>query len=127
MRQIGLLRSDLVVYSGFDDVFVSGLIMGAHGGIGLTYNFMPQLFVGIYKAVQTGDLAKARELQWKACDMIEALLGISGSPISSAKVLLRHLGFEVGDSQRPVRPLTAKEEEIVVGRMTELGLDRRNS
>lgn len=127
MRQIGLLRSDLVVFSGFDDVFVSGLIMGADGGIGLTYNFMPQLFVGIYKAVQAGNLAKARELQWTVCDMVETLLGISGSPISSAKVLLRHLGFEVGESQRPVLPLTTKEEEIVVSRMIELGLDGCNS
>ena len=124
MRQISLLGSDLVVYSGNDDVFLSGLLMGAHGGIGLTYNFMPQLFVGIYRAFQKGDLSTARDLQWQACDMIEALLRISASPISSAKVLLRYLGFEAGESQRPVRPLTLQEGEIVIGKMTELGLGR---
>ena len=56
MRQIGLLGSDLLVYSGNDEVFLSGLVMGAKGGIGLTYNFMPQLFVGIYQAFHAGDL-----------------------------------------------------------------------
>lgn len=124
MRQIGLLESDLLVYSGNDEVFLSGLVMGANGGIGLTYNFMPQLFVGVYKAFHAGDLARARELQWKACAMIDVLLGISGSTLSAAKVLLRHLGFEVGEVRRPIRPLTREDTEKVVGRMMELGLDR---
>ena len=124
MRQIGLLGPDLLVYSGNDEVFLSGLVMGANGGIGLTYNFMPQLFVGIYKAFHAGDLGRARELQWRACAMIDVLLGISGSTLSAAKVLLRHLGFEVGEVRRPIRPLTRQDTDLVVGRMTELGLDR---
>ena len=122
MRQIALLGSELLVYSGNDEVFLSGLVMGANGGIGLTYNFMPQLFVGIYQAFHAGDLARARELQWKACAMIDVLLGISGSTLSAAKVLLRHLGFEVGEVRRPIRPLTRQDTDLVVGRMTELGL-----
>ena len=126
MRQIGLLGPDLVVYSGNDEVFLSGLVMGANGGIGLTYNFMPQLFVGIYQAFHAGDLGRAREFQWKACAMIDVLLGISGSTLSAAKVLLRHLGFEVGEVRRPIRPLTRQDTEKVVGRMRELGLDRRS-
>ena len=126
MRRICLLRSDLVVYSGNDDVFLSGLIMGAHGGIGLTYNFMPHLFVGIYRAFQSGDLARARELQWKVCDMIDTLSGISSSNIAAAKVALQHLGFEVGEPRRPIRPLTSRETEIAITRLTELGLDQRN-
>ena len=100
--------------------------MGAHGGIGLTYNFMPHLFVGIYRAFQSGDLATARELQWKVCDMIDTLSGISSSNIAAAKVALRHLGFEVGEPRRPIRPLTSRETEIAIGRLTELGLDQRN-
>ena len=126
MRQIGLLGPDLVVYSGNDEVFLSGLVMGANGGIGLTYNFMPQLFVGIYRAFHAGDLGRARQLQLKACAMIDILLGISGSTLSAAKVLLRHLGFEVGEVRRPIRPLTRQDTEKVVGRMRELGLDRRS-
>ena len=122
MRQIALLGSELLVYSGNDEVFLSGLVMGANGGIGLTYNFMPQLFVGIYQAFHAGDLVRARELQWKACAMIDVLLGISGSTLSAAKVLLRHLGFEVGEVRRPIRPLTRQDTDLVVGRMTELGL-----
>lgn len=87
---------------------------------------MPQIFVGIYKAFHAGDLARARELQWKACAMIDVLLGISGSTLSAAKVLLRHLGFDVGEVRRPILPLTRQDTELVVGRMTDLGLDRRS-
>jgi hypothetical protein len=32
----------------------------------------------------------------------------------------------VGEVRRPIRPLTRQDTEKVVGRMTELGLDRRS-
>lgn len=124
MRDLGMLDPDMVVYSGNDDVFLSGLIMGANGGVGLTYNFMPQLFVGIYRAFQAGDLWSARELQWKACDMIHTLLSISGPPIGSAKVALQHLGFDAGLPRRPIRPLTEDESHVIIERLEELGLGK---
>ena len=37
-----------VVYNGFDEMLLSGLVMGADGGIGSTYNFMADKFVKIY-------------------------------------------------------------------------------
>ena len=122
MRDLGMLAPDMVVYSGNDDVFLSGLIMGANGGIGLTYNFMPQLFVGIHRAFQSKDLSLAQQLQWKACDLIQTLLSVGGPPIASAKVAMRHLGYDVGLPRLPIRPLTEEESRIVTERLDELGL-----
>jgi len=119
MHRIRLLRDDLVVYSGNDEVFLSALNLGANGGIGLTYNFMPQVFVGIYQAFMSNDVRRARELQWKACQMIDAIWQVYAMGV--AKAALQHLGFEVGDPRRPLRALTPDEIAIVTERMDALG------
>jgi len=120
MHRIRLLRDDLVVYSGSDEVFLSALNLGANGGIGLTYNFMPQIYVGIYQAFLADDIRRARELQWKACAMIDACFHVFGMGV--AKAALQHLGFEVCDPRRPLRPLTADETKLIVERMEMLEL-----
>ena len=122
MHRIRLLRDDLVVYSGNDDVFLSALNLGANGGIGLTYNFMPQVYVGIYQAFLSDDIRRARELQWKSCAMIDAIMQVY--PMGVAKAALEHLGFEVGEPRRPLRPLTANERSLIVERMEMLELFR---
>jgi N-acetylneuraminate lyase len=120
MRRIRLLRDDLVVYSGNDEVFLSALNLGANGGIGLTYNFMPQVFVGIYQAFLADDIRRGRELQWQACAMIDTCFQVYGMGV--AKAAMQHLGFEVGEPRRPLRVLTSDERKLVVERMDELGL-----
>ena len=122
MHRIRLLRDDLVVYSGNDDVFLSALNLGADGGIGLTYNFMPRIFAGIYEAFLSDDIRRARDLQWKACAMIDACFQVYGMGV--AKAALHHLGFEVGEPRRPLRPLTSDERVLIAQRMDSLGITR---
>ena len=123
MHRIRMLRDDMVVYSGNDEVFLSALNLGANGGIGLTYNFMPQTYVGIYQAFLADDIRRARELQWKACAMIDIGFQVFGMGV--AKAALQHLGFEVGEPRRPLRGLTPKENDLIVERMDALGLSRQ--
>ena len=51
------------IFNGPDETCALGLLMGADGAIGSTYNIMPRTFVGIYNAVQAGDMATAMKLQ----------------------------------------------------------------
>ena len=122
MHRIRLLREDLIVYSGQDDVFLSALNLGANGGIGLTYNFMPQVYVGIYQAFLSDDIRRARELQWKSCAMIDAIFRTYDMGV--AKAALEHLGFDAGEPRRPLRPLMPDERKLIVEKMDELGLVR---
>ena len=57
---IELAPGALTVLSGFDEVCLAGLAMGAHGAIGSTYNVMPATFAALYQAVQDGQ-------RWLAC------------------------------------------------------------
>jgi N-acetylneuraminate lyase len=46
-----------VLYNGYDEIFASGLLAGADGGIGSTYNIMGWRYQGIVKALKVGDVA----------------------------------------------------------------------
>ena len=74
MEQIRRSHPDLVLYNGFDEIFASGLVAGADGGIGSTYNIMGWRYKGIVKALQTGDIAQAQRLQAECNKVIDLLI-----------------------------------------------------
>lgn len=49
------------VFNGPDEQLVSGLAMGADGGIGGTYGVMPELFLKIFKLTKQGEIKKLRK------------------------------------------------------------------
>jgi N-acetylneuraminate lyase len=108
MRQIKNLDPDrLTVLFGMDTMLLSALVMGADGGVGGTYNFIPGAYVRIHKAFLAGDYAAAEELQRAACDFVHAFPRIDG-PIPFMKFVTSLLGFECGP---PRPPLVAASKE----------------
>ncbi len=63
MKRLLIARPDTIVFNGFDQFLCPALLYGAQGGIGSAYNLFPKLFLGIYQAVQQGDIARAMDLQ----------------------------------------------------------------
>ena len=61
---------EFVVFNGPDEQLISGLVMGAVGGIGGTYGAMPKLYLKLYELVKSGDLATALDLQNECCRII---------------------------------------------------------
>lgn len=113
MRNIIELAPDrLNVLSGFDEVCLAALAMGAHGAIGSTYNLLPATFSALYRAMAAGRLDEARELQFRANRVIKALLA---TPLIAAiKVVLAAQGIPCGAPRRPQRPLTPAERTQVL-------------
>lgn len=75
MEQIRRAHPDLVLYNGYDEIFASGLLAGADGGIGSTYNIMGWRYQAIAKAVREGDNATAQRLQGECNKVIDLLIG----------------------------------------------------
>ena len=63
MRRLLLARPDIVIFNGFDEFLLPGLLYGAHGGIGTSYNLFPGLFVEIYQSFKKGDIDRAMQIQ----------------------------------------------------------------
>lgn len=118
---IELAPGRLSVLSGFDEVCLAALSMGAHGAIGSTYNVMPATFAALYRAMEAGDLAGARELQFRANRVIKALL--TAPLIAGLKAVLSAQGIPCGAPRRPQRPLTPAERDSLLAAVADAGLE----
>jgi N-acetylneuraminate lyase len=118
---IELAPGRLSVLSGFDEVLIAALSMGAHGAIGSTYNVMPATFTALYRAFEAGDLARAQDLQFRANRVIRALL--SAPLIAGLKVILTSWGIDCGGPRRPQRPLAEAERATLLAAVAAAGLE----
>jgi N-acetylneuraminate lyase len=109
---IELAPGELTVLSGFDEVCVAALAMGAHGAIGSTYNVMPATFAVIFREMLAGNLAAAQEWQFRANRVIKALVTVP--LIAGLKAILTTWGYDCGEPRRPQRPLTAEERQSLL-------------
>lgn len=102
---------DKIALNGFDEMFLGGIVMGADGGIGSTYNFMANKFVKIMELVKNGNIAEAREIQHDINKVVETLFSIELMP--AQKEVLNQLGFDFGNCRKPFRELTNEEKKII--------------
>ncbi|MDX1945955.1 MAG: dihydrodipicolinate synthase family protein [Pirellulaceae bacterium] len=80
------LGPEHILYNGPDELLALGLQFAAHGGIGTTYNFMPELILRIYDHCQAGRFAEATAVQRQVNDIIEPLLLSQG--LAASKQIL---------------------------------------
>lgn len=98
---------DCVVFNGPDEQLVSGLAIGATGGIGGTYAVMPELFLKIYALFQKGEIQKAAEIQNEVCRIIYAMCGCTGNLYAVMKEIIRlRDGLDSGSVRLPLAALT---------------------
>lgn len=106
-------RPDAVIYNGYDEMCLAGLVMGADGAIGTTYNFMGDLFVRLAADVAAGRLAEARARQVVANRVIDVLIEVGVFP--GTKAILALMGRDAGVCRPPFRALTPGDIEKLAG------------
>ena len=62
LRQVKLEYPEKIVYSGFDEMLLPGLLYGADGCIGTWENLLPDLYAAVYRLVREGRAEDARPL-----------------------------------------------------------------
>ncbi len=97
-------RPDSTMFFGFDEIYLSGAVLGADGGIGTTYNLLGKLYVALDRAIRAGDLAQAQRLQTVSARFVEALLPIGVLP--GMKAGFRAIGIEIGATRAPMAART---------------------
>lgn len=102
------------VFNGPDEQFVSGLAMGADGGIGGTYAVMPELFLKMYELVKAGEIPAARTIQYQADRIIYKMCEAKGNLYAVQKeILRRQYGLELGGVRAPLPNLEPGDEAVV--------------
>ena len=102
-----------IVFNGPDEQLISGLVMGATGGIGGTYGTMPELYIKLYECVKSGDLATALEIQNDCCRIIYKLCSGHGNMYGMIKEVLRKMGCpDCGSVRAPLAELIDSDYPI---------------
>lgn len=101
-----------IVFNGYDEMFAAGLIMGADGGIGSTYNFMPHKIVSIYRAFLNKDVEKVMKLQQEVNAIIEEIIIHSGKCgiMNGEKAILTAMGIPMGQCKKPFLPIDGESD-----------------
>ena len=102
-----------IVFNGPDEQLISGLVMGATGGIGGTYGAMPELYLKLYECVKEGRLDTALEIQNDCCRIIYKLCSGHGNMYGMIKEVLRKMGCpDCGSVRAPLAELVESDYPI---------------
>ena len=113
MRHIIDLGGDRwTMFSGMDEQALYGLMMGVTGNIGSTLNFMPGVYLEMFRAVQEKRFADAQELQLRANRVTAAMIEVGFTGALKA-ILSDILGHDMGDSRLPNLPITPEGRSVL--------------
>jgi len=111
--EMGKIKSindgNINVFVGNDEMLLAGLVMRADGGIGLSYNVMPKIYIELYRSFISGDIKRAQDAQFKANKVIDIMLRYNA--FTAVKDILEMIGFTVGYYTFPIKRFTKLEQE----------------
>jgi 4-hydroxy-tetrahydrodipicolinate synthase len=112
------LPAGFEIYSGDDGMTLAYQAIGAVGVISVVAHVMGDLILEQFKAFESGDIARAREIQFIQQRHNATLL--AGNPIS-IKAAVNMIGFKVGDPRSPLAAATPEQQEGIRAVLKELG------
>lgn len=108
------------VLHGYDEILISGIAMGAKAGVGSTYNYIPAVYDGIFKAMEARDLDKALELQRKSIAAVEVIVRHGGG-VRGGKAIMNLIGIRCGECRPPFMPVSEAEYAELDAELKALG------
>lgn len=111
MRMREEIGQDFAIYSGSDEMAMSGLAFGADGVIGSTYNAISDLYLDLYKAATDKNLTVLQDKQRIANSII--MKGLEYDLIPLLKRMMAWMGVDAGYSRRPFYRYSEAEEAAI--------------
>lgn len=104
---------------GVDEYLLAAWVLGARGAVGSSYNFAAPVYQRLIAALAAGDLAAAREEQFRSVRLIQLLA--SYGYMGAAKFVMDLLGVPVGPARLPNGSLAAAQSEKLRSDLVTLG------
>ena len=93
------------ILHGHDETILTGLMLGATGGVGTSYSVTGELYNKMLNTFWAGDVAGAVKLQEEAVKFIRVLIKYENSVVG-IKAILQIMGVDCGSVRLPMRNLT---------------------
>lgn len=109
---------------GCDEKLMAGMIMGADGGVGSTYNFMASVIRKILDNTAKGDINEARLHQYRTqqtCKVMYKHGDLLGNNVAALKAFMTLINVDLGPARSPMRGPTDQELEEFRTELQEIG------
>ncbi len=107
------------LFFGVDEMLLSGLVAGANGAVGTTYNFAAPLYRRMIDAYEQGDLERARHCQERANAMVDVILHYCGR--AGLKAMMNLMGHDCGPHRLPLQTARIADVEAMREALEEIG------
>ncbi|WP_278379915.1 dihydrodipicolinate synthase family protein [Chryseobacterium arthrosphaerae] len=114
------LGEEVAFFNGSNPLALGAFCAGARGWCTAAPNLIPELNIGLYNAIEEGDLEKAKSLFYQQFDLLKFIVN-KGLP-RAVKAGLNILGEEGGNLRSPLQPLHEKEAEELKNIIKKLNL-----
>jgi dihydrodipicolinate synthase/N-acetylneuraminate lyase len=94
-------------FVGTDSLVFPALCMGADGAVSAIANVFPELFRELMEAFQSGNLSRAKDIQYKINEIRDLTKQMPS--IAALKAIASFRGFDLGEPRRPLRQLSDTE------------------
>ena len=99
LREVKPGRSDFSVLAGFEDLILPSVLAGGDGSICGLANVAPELFVGMVRCAQNGELEEAAQMHRRVLSLL-ALGGLGDTPLGAIKLAMNVLGVPISPTVR---------------------------
>ncbi|MDM1555046.1 MULTISPECIES: dihydrodipicolinate synthase family protein [Chryseobacterium] len=103
------LGEEVAFYNGSNPLALAAFSAGARGWCTAAPNLIPELTINLYKAVEEGNLEKAKTVFYQQFDLLKFIVS-KGLP-RAVKSGLNILGEDGGNLRSPLKPLHEKDTE----------------
>jgi len=100
------------VLNGYDEMLIAGLSFGVVAGVGSTYNYIPKIYEGIFKAMKINDIETARAFQIRSIEVVKIIIKYGGG-IRGGKAIMKLIGIDCGDCRLPIHPFSKNEYKLL--------------
>ncbi len=111
---------DFAIYSGDDASTLALILLGAHGTISVTANVAPKLMHEMCVAALNGEVAKAREINFRLLGLHRHLF-VEANPIP-VKWAVARMGKMKNTLRLPLTPLSSGAQPVVEAAMRQAGI-----
>lgn len=88
---------------GYDEMLLSGLAMGAQGGVGSTYNYCCPVYSKLMDAFEKGEIKAAQDAHYESVKMVEIIMPL-GCGVRGGKAVMKLAGLDCGNCRGSLEP-----------------------
>jgi N-acetylneuraminate lyase len=110
MEQLRRAFPQALLLNGYDEILLAGVVSGANGGVGSTYNVIGSNYVELLRRLERGDVTGAHAMQATSNALIDVLVEVGVFP--GLKYILHRLGvIKTPVCRKPLETLSASTSE----------------